>query len=433
MHHKPARSTVRHALIAAAVGTLAACSQGTLPASEAPRFEHITTVDVPANADRGSIEKQYGGTAVVWRPEDGFAVIGLTDANRVKGMAVGTYSSNVNAMSVPEAGGWSAWGGGWSAWGGGWSAWGGGWSAWGGGAQANNTFDENRSAWELIKLPQAYRLAPNLGDGVKVAVIDSGIDLSHPAFQGKLVPGKDFVDGDNTPQEAGSVGQAGYGHGTSVAGIVLQVAPKAKIMPLRVLDADGRGDTDRVAQAMNWAITNGARVINLSLGTLNDLSYDANQDALRRMLGVARDRNVFVVASTGNTGDTRVTAPAKYAREYPNLVSVSSVGSSGAKSPFATYGGSLELVAPGERIFGPAPGGQRSFWSGTSMATPVVTGVLTLALGQTLTDPYGLGNQITNFAQQNEARNKNAGTPHQDQLGQGYPNAEAFLQQVVLR
>lgn len=67
------------------------------------------------------------------------------------------------------------------------------------------------------------------------------------------------------------------------------------------------------------------------------------------------------------------------------------------------------------------------------MATPVVTGVLALALGQPLIDLYGLGSQITNFAQQNEARNKNLNTPYQDQLGQGYPNVEAFLQQVVRR
>ena len=110
-------------------------------------------------------------------------------------------------------------------------------------------------------------LAPNLGEGVKVAVIDTGIDLDHPGFAGRLAPAgewRDYVDGDDFPMD--EPGGAGFGHGTAVAGIIVQVAPNATILPIRVLAPDGRGDVDDVVTAIDHAITVGAQVINLSLG-----------------------------------------------------------------------------------------------------------------------------------------------------------------------
>src|SRR6185295_13063961 len=108
-----------------------------------------------------------------------------------------------------------------------------------------------------------------------VAVLDSGVDLSHPALAAHLIAGYDFVDGDADPQEA--PGGSGVGHGTHVAGLIALAAPEARIMPVRVLDAEGAGDMWRLARALVWAsdpdgdpaTPDGADVINLSLTTFN--------------------------------------------------------------------------------------------------------------------------------------------------------------------
>jgi thermitase len=423
------------ALITASL--LAACNTPPqLEVAQIPeRYEQTTTVQINTDSDQAAIEAQYDGKVVVWQPEAGFAVVGLRQAGL--GLQAGTGTANMNAMRVPEsvngsgsaawAGGSAAWAGGFAAWAGGSAAWAGGSAAWAGGTPLPaNTFAENVAGWQLIKLSEGQALTKNLGAGVKVAVIDTGIDLTHPAFNGRLAPmsdWKDFVDGDPIPQE---VAGTNYGHGTSVAGIVLQVAPKATILPLRVLASNGQGDTDKVVQAINWALDRGAKVINLSLGGTSP------DPALESMLRFAASKGVFVITSSGNTGNEAVTVPATYANQSNNIFSVGSVGTSGAKSVFSTYG-ALELLAPGERIWGPAPGGQRLYWSGTSMAAPVVSGILALALAEPLRDANSLGSQLTNFAQQNEIRNVNNNTVYRDKLGMGYPNVHLFLEQTIAR
>ncbi|MBV9959755.1 MAG: S8 family serine peptidase, partial [Acidobacteria bacterium] len=105
---------------------------------------------------------------------------------------------------------------------------------------------------------------------IVVAVLDTGIDLNHPAFAGRLVAPSDmydFVGNDPDPSEEGSAEIGPYGHGTHVAGLIAMVAPDAKIMPLRVLGADGKGDFFRLAEAIKFALAHGANVINLSLST----------------------------------------------------------------------------------------------------------------------------------------------------------------------
>ena len=93
---------------------------------------------------------------------------------------------------------------------------------------------------QALQLPTAHTIAT--GIGVRVAILDTGVDTAHPALAGRLLPGRDFVDDDLDPSEAGGPADAGYGHGTHVAGLVALAAPGASLMPLRVLDAQGRGN-----------------------------------------------------------------------------------------------------------------------------------------------------------------------------------------------
>ena len=190
-----------HWMVAATVtaSLLASCAnQGVINLEvRAPeRYSRSTTVDIGADADRSAVEAQYGGKVVVWQPEEGFAILGSnTPFKPLAGLRASAVaaSPNLDAMSLPEtvssagysawADGYSAWAGGYSAWADGYSAWAGGYSAWADGDKAPpSTFSENVASWKLIRLAEGQALAKHLGAGVKVAVIDTGIDLGHPAF-----------------------------------------------------------------------------------------------------------------------------------------------------------------------------------------------------------------------------------------------------------
>ncbi len=187
-----------------------------------------------------------------------------------------------------------------TAWSGGRKAWSGGRKAWSGGTEAPDmdgaVLLENAAIWDKLSLIVAHKiLAQNLGKDVIVAVIDTGVDHRHPIFIDRLTPQatwRDFVSGDANPQE---VSGPAYGHGTVVASIVLQVAPQARIMPLRVLGGDGAGNVNHVASAINWAVNKGAKVIQLSLGTLGPSSI------IEQAVARAATRGVYVVTSAGNS------------------------------------------------------------------------------------------------------------------------------------
>lgn len=254
---------------------------------------------------------------------------------------------------------------------------------------------------EAMRLPQAHLITR--GAGVRVAVLDTGIDGNHPLFAGRLLPGFDFVDFDNDPSEVGSTLNAGYGHGTHVAGLVSLVAPAAKIMPIRVLDAEGVGNAWVLAEALLYAAdpdgnpetNDGAHLINLSLGSLartrimatvaqivscgvaiagdpiSDRSDPGYADDETRC---ARSPGALLVAAAGNDASNSV-------KEYPAAESAYGLLPVAASNPlrrlagFSNTGNWIDLAAPGEGLTSAAPGGGWATWSGTSMATPLVTGV----------------------------------------------------------
>ena len=396
------------------------------------RFDKILTVTVTSSDIRSSIEKLYGGKVVTWHPESSFATLGLstTAASVLKASTkIIALESNKNTIRPPETAIRAA-ALGIGTWASGWSTWGAGWSIWGSGAGSSLTPTENQPIWDQIRLPQARAIATNAGMGIKVAVIDTGIDLQHPAFQGRLVADSDmfdWIDGDQTPQEVLGGSNEAYGHGTSVAGIALQVAENAKIMPLRVLDSSGYGDVSNVAAAIDWAVAHGAQVINLSLGADYLKSLD-------QTISSATSKGVFVIAASGNSGDTNINFPASASEGITSTagmrIGVGSVGLTDVKSLFSTYGTNLEMVANGEMVYGPAPSNQLAAWSGTSMATPMVSGGLALALGQS---NYGgltknLGIDLVNTVDNINAKNSSL-TP--GVLGTGRLNLERFMQKTL--
>jgi subtilisin family serine protease len=257
--------------------------------------------------------------------------------------------------------------------------------------------------WAPAALRLAEAQAVSTGAGVRVAVLDTGVDAGHPALQGRLLPGADFVDGDLDPSER-APGIA-FGHGTHVAGLVALAAPGSAILPLRVLDADGQGNAWVLAEAMlhavdpdgNPATADGAHVINLSLGTparsriveaVTKLASCAPGDAAAPALidtpGYEADQarctvagGAVVVAAAGNDGSRDL-------REYPaaegeyGLLAVAASAADRRLAPFSNRGRWIDLAAPGDRITSSVPGGLWGTWSGTSMAAPLAAGTAAL-------------------------------------------------------
>ncbi|WP_370657302.1 S8 family serine peptidase [Deinococcus sp. KNUC1210] len=374
------------------------------PGQVAPRYDYVAAVPLRADDTPASVQAAAGGQVLAWKTPgcaqgDCEALVGLNAPSGLAAQSLGQTVSTLSArlgrsvtleenrdqfsagsdITATIGGARVAWAGGsLLAWTGGARV------AWAGGTYA--PVPQNTATWTTLRLQDAQTRAPNLGAGVMVAVIDTGLDLTHPAFQDALSDPstwQDFYAGDTVPQDEGTLGVGGYGHGTNVAGIVLQIAPLAKIMPIRVLGPDGSGDVVNIAKAIAWATANGADIINLSLGSTKDSSIV--QDAIK----YATSKNVLVIASAGNANSDKLTFPASLATNFPNLLSVGSVNATDVKSSFSNYGDKLELMAPGENVYAPAPGNLLAAWSGTSQAAPMAAGGLALALGQTLSVPIG--------------------------------------------
>lgn len=238
---------------------------------------------------------------------------------------------------------------------------------WEWGGQENSGYI-NQFAFEQIGLNSAAITVT--GGGLIVAVIDSGVSLSHPALAGHLLAGRDFVDNDLVADE--EPGGSGWGHGTHIAGIIAHMAPDAQILPVRVLDPQGRGNSFAVASALEWAVGQGADVINLSLGG------DTDSRLLHEAVQWTIDQGVAVVAAAGNSASSLPHYPAA----YEPVVAVSGVDSDGVKASFANYSSDwVDVAAPAvgitSTIVGPEGDGYAG-WSGTSMATAFVSGALAL-------------------------------------------------------
>jgi thermitase len=219
------------------------------------------------------------------------------------------------------------------------------------------------------------------GEGTTVAVVDTGAQLDHPALAAnfKRVSRYDFVGNDTDPSDR-PVGKDAdcdgdkdemVGHGTHVAGIVDITAPKAKIMPLRVLDTEGYGNVFTIAKAVYFAEQNRADVINLSLGS------PSRSKLLQEVIEGATANGVVVAAAAGNSNSFVPHYPAAgdgLVASADGLVAVTSVSEYKAKSDFANYGNWVDIAAPGEGIRSAFPVSKYAYWSGTSMATPFVSG-----------------------------------------------------------
>ncbi|UKA67892.1 S8 family serine peptidase [Arthrobacter sp. FW306-05-C] len=293
-------------------------------------------------------------------------------------------------------------------------------------------------AWEVSK-----------GAGVKVAVIDSGIDAQHPDLKGAVVGGYD-ASGSGRPDGQKSVGSkpehgtlvatmlAGRGHqpaspspspspgpaGTPPDGI-MGVAPEAQLLSVSTWlgspNPSGKSDQDQIPEAVRWAVDNGAKVINISLGSTSP-QWPQSWDAA---FLYAEQKDVVIVAAAGNRvgGNTQVGAPAT----IPGVLTVAGLDRKNQASVDASSQGiSIGVAAPAENLLGGLPGGGYAEWAGTSGSTPIVAGVAALIRSKwpDMTAEQVINRIITTA--------KDAGAPGKDPLyGYGILNAEAALKADV--
>ncbi|MCX6408801.1 MAG: S8 family serine peptidase [Propionibacteriales bacterium] len=219
-----------------------------------------------------------------------------------------------------------------------------------------------------------------------VAVVDTGIDRSHPDLRGNVLRGVDVLQG-------GTVSRDPHGHGTHVAGIVAAMAgnrrgvaglaPRAAVLPIRVLGADGKGSSDDVARGVLLAVDRKVQVVNLSL------SVGTDDPALARAVAYAQRKGVLVVAGAGNNGCGALFRPVQYPAAYPGVVGVGSVDADLRASSFSSCGSWVDVVAPGRGIWSTVPRDDRlscrdvyCALSGTSMSSPYVAAAAALAMSR---------------------------------------------------
>ncbi len=269
----------------------------------------------------------------------------------------------------------------------------------------HNTGQTSGIAGNDIDAPEAWDRFRPAGNSLTIAVLDSGIDFSHPDLSGRIwtnprevvgngvdddgngyiddIRGWNFVANTNNPSDDRGHGThvsgtlvAAFNNSTGVAGVVGPAG--IRVMPLKFLDNNGSGYTSNAVKALDYATNNGAFLSNNSWGGTS--FSQALYDAINRN----NQRGGLVVAAAGNNNTNTDSTP-YYPQGYdlPNVMSVASINAADALSSFSNFGGSsVDLAAPGEKILSTVPGGGYALYSGTSMATPHVAGAAALMWAQ---------------------------------------------------
>lgn len=224
--------------------------------------------------------------------------------------------------------------------------------------------------WNLAKVDAPRAWEKTKGAGVKVGVIDTGVDYTHPELSGRFAGGYDNVNEDDDPFD-------GHGHGTHVAGIIASsldnagvagVSPEVSLYAYKAIADTGVGYTSDLIESIDSAINDGMNTINISLGT------DQPSAALENKLNQAVNQGMVIVAAAGNTGGGAVLYPAA----YDSVISVAATDENDQFASFSSLG--AEISAPGVNVLSTVPGGGYATLSGTSMAAPHVTATSALLI-----------------------------------------------------
>jgi subtilisin len=276
--------------------------------------------------------------------------------------------------------------------------------------------------WNIDRVDAEISWGISTGDPVKVGVIDTGIDLNHPDLKANIKGGYNAINPLKSYNDDN-------GHGTHVAGIiaalnnnigVVGVGPKIDLYAIKVLNASGSGYLSDVIEGLDWAVANGMQVVNMSLGTSQDVQ--SFHDAILN----AYNAGVVIVAAAGNSGGA-----VSYPAAYPEVIAVSATDQNNQIASWSSRGPAVDLAAPGVSIYSTYKGKSYSTLSGTSMAAPHVTGAAALIIDTKKCDLNLDGICTPSEVQQRlEQTAIDLGTPGKDNLyGSGLVNVYQALTQ----
>lgn len=236
-------------------------------------------------------------------------------------------------------------------------------------ATSNDPLLDRQSYLEHTGTIQAWDKA-NRNGSITIAIIDTGVDLEHPDLKGNLITGINLLQPALPPRDDN-------GHGTNVAGVIAALGNNGKgvagmlwktnIMPIKALEPNGRGDEDKLAEGIRYAVDKGAKIVVLSVG------LQRNDPHLYEIVQYAESRDVLLVAATGNDEGRNIRYPAA----YPTVLAVGGIGATNTIEERSNYGPELDLVAPWS-VFTTAMGGKYEYRDGTSMAAPQVAAAAAL-------------------------------------------------------
>lgn len=229
------------------------------------------------------------------------------------------------------------------------------------------------SSWHLAKINASTAWDSSTGSGVTVAVLDTGVDAAHPDLSSRIVPGWNFHDNNSNTSDV-------HGHGSAVAGAaaatmnnaigVAAIAGQARIMPIRIADANAYAYWSTVAQGLTWAADNGARVANISYVGV------AGSSAVQSAAQYMKNKGGLVVVCAGNNNRDEGIAPTTA------MIPVSATDENDLKTSFSSWGGFVAMSAPGINVWTTQRGGTYGQWWGTSIASPVTAGVVALMMAR---------------------------------------------------
>ncbi len=238
--------------------------------------------------------------------------------------------------------------------------------------------DDAELPWGVKRVNAAGAWGAATGAGVKVAIIDTGVDYTHPDLAAHYTGGYNAVDTAAQPMDD-------HGHGTHVAGTigaikdgkgVAGVAPDAKLYAVKVLDANGSGSYSNVVDGIQWAVDNKMSVINMSLGG------GEGTPALAAVMEAADKAGVTIICAAGNDS-----GPVNYPAKYPQAVAISASDSKDKIAYFSSRGAEIAFIAPGVNVYSTYKGGAYKTMSGTSMACPHAAGLAVLAVSKGANTP----------------------------------------------
>lgn len=246
--------------------------------------------------------------------------------------------------------------------------------------QTNDPFFSSESHLNLIHAPNAWAFTHGSPD-VRVAVLDTGVDITHPELSSKVLLRQSFV---------GDSGNDAIGHGTFVCGIIgagtnngigiASVGYDTSLIVAKITDIRGNSTDAIVIQAIDWAVANGAKVISMSFG------HSEFSQTLKDAIDDAWNQGVVLVAAAGNTAGTAKMYPAA----FDNCIAVGATDGNDRRAGFSTYGSWVRLAAPGVNILSLTPGNHYTHMNGTSFAAPMVSAAAALLWSNGARSNYGI-------------------------------------------